>query len=101
MGWPTPECGTNGGYQRHRRLDEEACDACKAAHNETIKQLRERNGSTRRTPGPEHGTRAAYARERRAWRAGKGPEPCPECKAANAAARRAARSSATSSREPS
>ena len=25
-------CGTNNGYHRHRRLDEPACDDCKAAH---------------------------------------------------------------------
>jgi hypothetical protein len=27
---PRAECGTEGGYRRHRRLDEDACDACKA-----------------------------------------------------------------------
>lgn len=26
-------CGTLGGYQRHRRLDEDPCDACRAARN--------------------------------------------------------------------
>jgi hypothetical protein len=30
---PVAECGTDGGYYRHRRtLGEEACDACKLAH---------------------------------------------------------------------
>ncbi|GAA0934163.1 hypothetical protein [Pseudonocardia zijingensis] len=98
---PTPAHGTDGGYQRHRRLREDPCERCKAAHAETIKELRVRKGSTPRAPGPEHGTRAAYARELRRWRAGKGPEPCETCKAANAAARKAARSGTTSSREQS
>jgi hypothetical protein len=32
MGWPTPKCGTQGGYQRHKRAGEDACDPCKEAH---------------------------------------------------------------------
>lgn len=26
-------CGTNAGYQRHRRADEQPCQACREAHN--------------------------------------------------------------------
>jgi len=29
---PPAECGTDSGYYRHRRRNEDACDACKAAH---------------------------------------------------------------------
>jgi WhiB family transcriptional regulator, redox-sensing transcriptional regulator len=29
---PQPECGTNGGYFRHRRLRDETCERCRAAH---------------------------------------------------------------------
>jgi WhiB family redox-sensing transcriptional regulator len=33
-GQPTPECGTEGGYQRHRRTTfTEPCEACRAAHS--------------------------------------------------------------------
>lgn len=32
---------------------------------------------------PTHGTRAAYERERRAFKAGRGPAPCDACKAVN------------------
>jgi hypothetical protein len=28
-----PPCGSNAGYQAHRRFEEEACDACRIAHN--------------------------------------------------------------------
>jgi hypothetical protein len=37
------ECGTDGGYYRHRRtLGEEACDACKLAHRVYEAQRRQR-----------------------------------------------------------
>jgi hypothetical protein len=85
MSRPRPECGTDAAYQRHRLAGEEACAPCKAAHAAASSAHRARNGATPRTKGPEHGTRAAYVRERRAFRAGKGPAPCDSCKAANAA----------------
>jgi hypothetical protein len=42
---PVAECGTDGGYYRHRRtLREPACEECKAAHRiaEQIRALRRR-----------------------------------------------------------
>ena len=30
---PVAGCGTNAGYQRHRRYGEPVCDACRHAHN--------------------------------------------------------------------
>lgn len=35
-------CGTPAAYQRHRRADEPACDACKAAHTAAIVKLKNR-----------------------------------------------------------
>lgn len=35
-------CGTDSGYFRHRRSDEEACDPCKAAHAAVDKAARRR-----------------------------------------------------------
>lgn len=35
------KCGTGGGYQKHRRNGEEACNACKAAQAEYMRQLRQ------------------------------------------------------------
>jgi hypothetical protein len=83
MPWPPAVCGTNGGYLAHRRRGEEACDPCKRAHAQTEAAARERRGATPRKLGPAHGTRAAYERECRRWKAGLGPEPCEKCKAAN------------------
>lgn len=34
------QCGTTGGYHRHRRVDQPACDACKAAHNDYSRERR-------------------------------------------------------------
>jgi hypothetical protein len=31
---PKPDCGTRGGYERHRRLKEETCPACRVAERE-------------------------------------------------------------------
>lgn len=33
MARPAAKCGTDGGYYRHRRRKEPACDECKAAHS--------------------------------------------------------------------
>jgi hypothetical protein len=30
--WPRPACGTNAGFQRHRRLGEKPCGGCREAH---------------------------------------------------------------------
>ena len=38
-GGPWPEtCGTNPGYYRHLRLNEERCDPCKAAHSKSERE---------------------------------------------------------------
>lgn len=40
---PVAQCGTDGGYYRHRRtLKEPACDACKLAHRVTEAQRQAR-----------------------------------------------------------
>lgn len=39
--------GTRGGYYAHRRLSEPACDACRAAINEYIREYRAKNGLER------------------------------------------------------
>jgi WhiB family redox-sensing transcriptional regulator len=45
-GQPTPECGTEGGYQRHRRTTfTEPCEACRAAHSRTRAERKERNAA--------------------------------------------------------
>lgn len=93
------EHGTNAAYLAHYRRGEEACDECKIAHAETEGARRQRGGATPRQPSPAHGTRAAYERERRAFAAGKGPEPCEECRAANRARTTARRATATTGAE--
>lgn len=40
------ECGTRGGYQRHRKNGQEACDACKQANTDADNRLR-RTGTTK------------------------------------------------------
>lgn len=40
---PVAECGTDSGYGRHRRLGEDACTACKNAHNEAKKNVARRS----------------------------------------------------------
>lgn len=80
---PPAAHGTNAAYLAHRRRGEEACEECKTAHAATEGARREQGGSTPRQRGPAHGTRAAYERERRAFAAGKGREPCEECRTAN------------------
>ena len=44
-----PKCGTASGYQRHRRLGEDACRACLRAWSEQTKksQAKSRRGDTR------------------------------------------------------
>jgi hypothetical protein len=74
-----PSCGTNAGYQAHRVNGEDACPACLTAHAAHMQQWR----GNPRPKGPVHGTRAAYERERRAFKAGTGPAPCEVCTVAN------------------
>ena len=38
----TPECGTVGGYRRHKRLGEAICDACRTAWNTYCRELYQR-----------------------------------------------------------
>jgi hypothetical protein len=79
----TAKHGTNAGYQQHWKRQEAACDACREAHRLYAAEQRENGGAKRRGPVAEHGTRSAYERERKAFRAGTGPEPCELCRAAN------------------
>lgn len=53
---PVP-CGTTGGYSRHRRRKERACDACRAAHNAAgapRKREQRRRCRVGECPHPEH-----------------------------------------------
>lgn len=53
---PPAECGTDGGYYRHRRqLNEPACDPCKAAHSAYERFNRDNRGKRIRTPKPREG----------------------------------------------
>lgn len=42
------ECGTNNGYERHRRADEKACRSCSAAHSRHIQAWRVQSGRAER-----------------------------------------------------
>jgi hypothetical protein len=37
------ECGTQAGYQQHRRLSQTACEPCKAAAREYMRDYNQRN----------------------------------------------------------
>ena len=75
---PPASCGTSAGYYRHRRkLKEDACDPCKAAHAAAQAPV----GTTPRKPA-ECGTEGGYKRHRRTLQT----EPCTACKAAHNAA---------------
>lgn len=55
-------CGTDAGYQTHRRSNEDACDPCLAAHNA-------RTAAQRRDPANlEYDRIARAARQRALWR---------------------------------
>lgn len=40
-------CGTKGGYDRHRRNDEEPDEACRQAHNQAVNAHRNKKGYNR------------------------------------------------------
>jgi len=52
-------CGTNGGYQQHRKHGEEACQPCKDANAAYVKEWRSRSG-----PAQEYARRYALAKNR-------------------------------------
>lgn len=79
------KCGTDSGYQSHRRKGEGACAACLAAHAEAARTVRRAAGVQPAASPQPHGTRAAYERERRAYAAGTGQRPCDACTAAKIA----------------
>lgn len=70
------QCGTNGGFQRHYRQGEEACEPCKEAKREYNRGYRPKNTTPRELK--PCGTRAAYQRHKLA-----GEEPCEACKIGN------------------
>lgn len=76
-----PKCGTPGGWNRHIRDHEYACDACREAHRI------HRNPDSRRNARPsdpiQHGSEKGYQRELY-----RHIIPCDECVAAHAEARR-------------
>lgn len=45
-------CGTRGGYRKHRRNKEKACDPCRQANNDADRRLRN-TGTTKPKPEPE------------------------------------------------
>ncbi|MGO3141410.1 MAG: hypothetical protein ACTII3_11845, partial [Galactobacter sp.] len=71
-------CGTNGGYLRHVRAGEYACDPCRAAHAETAHP----GAVKRRRRGEpiDHGTNRGYNQH---WR--EGTLACDACLQAHAA----------------
>ena len=68
-------CGTVAAYERHRRVGEPACEACKEAKRAA---QRERTGGKPRRPA-YCGTRSGYVRHQRHRET-----PCAECKGAHA-----------------
>jgi hypothetical protein len=76
------ECGTEAGYKRHRRLDEETCADCRRAVREAQADRAARHAAgipvaTRAKVAP-CGTPAGYARHRN-----KGEDACDSCTQAN------------------
>jgi hypothetical protein len=72
-------CGTRAGYERHRRLKEPTCGACKAAERERWRQRRAAASGTD-TAGERTvrcGTASGYERHRRRHEAA-----CLECRVA-------------------
>ena len=55
-------CGTYAGYQRHARRRENACDECKAAARDYMRDFRSRPGNRERErEGNRAATRALWA----------------------------------------
>ena len=75
----TDGCGKASGYKQHHRRGEEACRACKDAHNADRRKRRESSESRGQITYPECGTAAGYQRHR----AGKN-RVCDVCKEAAA-----------------
>lgn len=48
----TGRCGTYGGYQRHKRDGEDACEPCREANNTYARDYRRRTGQTSSTLMP-------------------------------------------------
>ena len=76
------ECGTEAGYKRHRRLDEQTCEDCRRAVRDAQADRAARHAAgipvaTRSKVAP-CGTPAGYARHRN-----KGEDACDRCTQAN------------------
>ncbi len=74
------QCGTESGYQRHRRNAETPCVSCREATRIRSAARRARSASTSPRRVVECGTRAGYAKHRR-----NGETACRQCKDANTA----------------
>jgi hypothetical protein len=77
-------CDEDRGYQRHRWHDQEPCGRSKRAHAAHNRQRRAELAPPEPRKLADHGTRARYERERKAYKAG-GPKPCDVCTLANTA----------------
>jgi hypothetical protein len=76
------ECGTEAGYKRHRRLDEQTCEDCRRAVRDAQADRAARHAAgipvaTRSKVAP-CGTPAGYARHRN-----QGEDACDRCTQAN------------------
>lgn len=72
---PDPtRCGTDGGYRKHLRLNEETCADCRAAHRRRQNRIRLQGRRATKPPLKPCGTHAAFNRH-----ALKGETPCAEC----------------------
>lgn len=83
--WRPSGCGTSGGYFRHRRAGEKACEACRGAHSARDAANSRRRAGERLVPRkpPEDtgacGTGKGYQRHH-----ARGQEACGPCTAAKA-----------------
>lgn len=86
---PPAKCGTDAGYQRHRRHGEPPCDACKAGRRAADRERRRRRRERAPAPVPAArplapcGTEAAHSRHK-----AHGETPCDACKQAHRAYKR-------------
>lgn len=68
MALPTsdPRCGSKAGYTAHWRRGENACEACRVANTEAMREHRERGRTSKKpTPDPRCGTRSGVGRHMR------------------------------------
>lgn len=72
-------CGTNRGYNQHKRNNEPVDEACRKAHNEYETRQKENRARGPKFQQIEHGTYRGYRQEVR-----RKMKTCERCKKANA-----------------